>query len=55
MKKYINPKMDLKLFSEEKIITDSTLEAWADDNGTTVTTIGYNSLKEVPDGIKFTF
>ena len=58
MKKYINPKMEYKLFSKEKIVTESaakSLSDWAEEHGTTVAGIDYNNLAQVPSNIKFTF
>ena len=58
MKKYMSPEMEYKLFSKEKIVTESTansLDSWAEGHSTTVTKIDYNNLAPVPSNIKFTF
>lgn len=55
MKKYINPKIDFKLFSEEKIVTDSALGDWANEyTGGKIIDVKYDDLKKI-DTFKFTF
>lgn len=60
MKKYINPEIELELFSAEQILTASggknTLEGWAGSNtDNKIVQISTSNLKEVAESIEFTF